>query len=80
VRRFRFLDYLVVCGFFIAFCLLQQFIAVKMLGGSAFAAGTFEWDSLSFFFGTMWKGFLVVALLVWLIDFFSGDIEEDDSA
>jgi hypothetical protein len=61
--------------FFIAFCYLQQFVTIKMLGGEQF-----EKESLSFFFGTMWKGFLVVAFIAWLIDYFSRDIEEEDTA
>jgi len=36
--------------------------------------------SLNFFFGTMWKGFILVALLALLHDFFYQDSEEEDSA
>lgn len=78
-RRFTLLDYVVVCAFFVAFCFLQQFVALKWFGVDS-GTVSLEGLSLTFFFGTMWKGFLVVALLAWLHDFFYTETEEEDSA
>lgn len=78
-RRFSIIDYVVVCAFFVAFCFLQRFVALKWFGVEN-AELTLEGISLTFFFGTMWKGFLVVALLAWLHDFFYQETEEEDSA
>ncbi len=78
-KRFTFLDYLVVCLFFVAFCYLQKFVALKWFGVDS-ADPTLEGLSLTFFFGTMWKGFVIVALLAWLHDFFYQDTEEEDTA
>ncbi len=78
-KRFTLLDYSVVCAFFIAFCYLQKLVALKWLGVDS-ADLTLEGLSLSFFFDTMWKGFIIVALLAWLHDFFYQDTEEEDSA
>ena len=73
-RRFTLLDYVVVCVFFIAFCYLQKFVALKVLHGSEV-----EKLSLNFFFDTMWKGFVIVAFLVWLHDYFYRDVEEENT-
>ncbi|MBD3266932.1 hypothetical protein GF373_09705 [bacterium] len=78
-QRFTFLDYIIVSVFFVAFCFLQKFIALQMLGETSLVDQDFEQTSLDFFFGTMWKGFLIVAFLAWLIDFFSKDVEEVDT-
>lgn len=78
-RRFSLLDYVIVCAFFVAFCFLQKFVALKWFGVES-ADLTLEGISLTFFFGTMWKGFLVVAFLAWLHDFFYQETEEEDSA
>ncbi len=73
IQRFSFWEYLLVCIFFIAFCYLQKFIAFKMLRGTEV-----ESMSLNFFFDTLWKGFVIVALLVWLHDYFYRDVEEEE--
>lgn len=78
-KRFSIIDYVIVCGFFIAFCYLQKLVALKWFGVDT-AELTLEGLSLSFFFDTMWKGFVIVALLAWLHDFFYQDTEEEDSA
>ncbi|MGC9328646.1 MAG: hypothetical protein ACP5I1_13500, partial [Candidatus Hinthialibacter sp.] len=78
-KRFSFLDYVVVCLFFIFFCFLQKFVALTWFGvKSAGESTALEELSLTFFFGTMWKGFIIVALLAWLYDFFHHDTEEAD--
>ena len=74
-QRYSIVDYILVTVFFTAFCFLQQSVAGYMLG-----RGGLEDNSLEFFFGTLWKGFIVVAILAWIIDYFSNDIEEDDTA
>ncbi len=71
-NRFSILDYVIVCVFFIAFCYLQKFLALKLLDD----ASVERW-SLDFFFDTLWKGFIVVAILVAIHDYFFQDTEED---
>lgn len=76
--RFAGWEYVLVCIFFIGFCYLQKFVAIKLLNGSAV-----EKLALDFFFDTLWKGFVIVAFLVWLHDFFYPaveDVEEEDTA
>lgn len=77
-KRFTLLDYIGVCVFFIAFCYLQKLVAQKWLGVNS-ADLSLEGLSLTFFFDTMWKGFIIVALLAWLHDFFYHDTEEDSA-
>ncbi len=71
-RRFAFWEYLLVCIFFVVFCYIQKFVAVKLLHGTEL-----ERMSLDFFFDTLWKGFVIVAFLVWLHDYFYRDVEEE---
>jgi len=70
--RYTILDYIVVCVFFIGFCYLQKYVALWMMDKD-----TIEKWSLDFFFDTLWKGFVIVAILVGLHDFFYRDVEED---
>ncbi|MBN2327717.1 MAG: hypothetical protein JXR73_11240 [Candidatus Omnitrophica bacterium] len=80
-KRFSLLDYAVVCLFFIAFCFVQKFVALTWFGvKSAGESIALEELSLTFFFGTMWKGFIIVAILAWLYDLFYHDREEADTA
>lgn len=76
--RFTFLDYLAVCVFFIAFCYLQKYVALYWLGALT-EEKSLEKLSLSFFFDTLWKGFILVALLAWLHDYFYRDVTEEDT-
>jgi len=79
-NRFSAWDYVLVCIFFIAFCYIQKFVALKMLGVGETEGVSVERLSLNFFFDTLWKGFVIVTFLVWLHDFFYPDIEEEDTA
>lgn len=72
--RFSILDYVFVTVFFIIFMYIQKYVALKMLG-----SGGIEQLSLNFFFDTLWKGFLIIIVLVGLHDFFYKGIEEEDS-
>lgn len=78
-QRFQWWDYAIVGVFVVLFCQLQYHVAVWMVGAeqSGFTQSSIEETSLGFFFGTIWKGFLVVLLLVWLYDYFYNDAEED---
>lgn len=78
-RRFYWWDYVLVGIFVVLFCQLQYYIAVWMIGGEEgqILQTSIEENSLNFFFGTIWKGFLVVLVLVWLYDYFYHDAEED---
>ncbi|MDP8243515.1 MAG: hypothetical protein P9L94_05485 [Candidatus Hinthialibacter antarcticus] len=78
-RRFYFYDYIVVSIFFVAFAYLQKFVTMKFLGNSGLDDLKFEKIAVDFFFDTLWKGFLVVALLVFLHDFFYRDVEDDNA-
>ncbi len=78
-HNFSFLDYAIVCVFFIAFCYLQKFVALTWFGVES-VEPSIEGISLQFFFDTMWKGFVIVALLAWLHDFFYKEPEEEDTA
>lgn len=78
-RRFYFYDYIVVSLFFVAFAYLQKFVTMKFLGSSGLEDLKFEKIAVDFFFDTLWKGFLVVALLVFLHDFFYRDVEDDNA-
>ncbi|RJP26307.1 MAG: hypothetical protein C4527_15630 [Candidatus Omnitrophota bacterium] len=71
-QRFAFWEYVLVCIFFILFCYLQKYVAFKILRGAEL-----EELALNFFFDTLWKGFVIVALLVWLHDFFYKDVEDN---
>lgn len=71
-NRFYIWDYIVVCVFFILFCYLQKYVALKLLGEEQIV----KW-SLNFFFDTLWKGFVIVAVLVGLHDFLYQDTEND---
>ncbi|MEW6236151.1 MAG: hypothetical protein AB1656_12255 [Candidatus Omnitrophota bacterium] len=70
--RYTILDYIIVCVFFIGFCYLQKYVALHMMDND-----TIEKWSLDFFFDTLWKGFVIVAILVGLHDFLYRDVEED---
>ncbi len=76
-KRFSILDYLLVCIFFIVFCYLQKYVAMYFLGVQQ---NSLEGNALNFFFDTLWKGFIIVTILVGLHDFFYQDVEEEDSA
>lgn len=73
--RFSILDYVFVCIFFIAFCYLQKYVAIKFLAGPEML----EKMSLDFFFDTLWKGFIIIVILVGLHDFFYQSVEEEES-
>lgn len=79
-RRFYWYDYLAVSLIFVAFAYLQKFVTMQYLGSYDFESLAFESMAVDFFFDTLWKGFLVVALLVWLHDFFYRDVEDQDGA
>ncbi len=88
-RKFAFWEYLVVCLFFIVFCYVQKYFALIMLVGwdntltiikqgaedVHIGIGHIEKLSLDFFFDTLWKGFIIVSILVWLHDLFYRDVE-----
>ena len=76
-KRFTILDYLLVCVFFIVFCYLQKYVAMYFLGVQQ---NSLEGNALDFFFDTLWKGFIIVAILVGLHDFLYKDVEEEDTA
>ena len=78
-HNFSSLDYVIVCVFFIVFCYLQKFVALTWFGVES-TEPSIESISLTFFFDTMWKGFIIVALLAWLHDFFYKEPEEEDTA
>lgn len=78
-KRFTILDYLVVCIFFIAFCYLQKYVALYLLDVLD-SKSSLERAALDFFFDTLWKGFIIIAILVGLHDFFYKDVEEEDTA
>ncbi|MBZ0256582.1 hypothetical protein K8I31_11000 [bacterium] len=78
-RRFYFYDYIVVSIFFIIFSYVQKFVTMKFLGSGGQDNLEFEKIAVDFFFDTLWKGFLVVAFLVWLHDFFYRDVEDDNA-
>ncbi|MFB3787537.1 MAG: hypothetical protein ACE15F_14335 [bacterium] len=77
--RFTIYEYIAVCLFFIAFCYVQKYVALYWLGALA-EEKSLEKLSLSFFFDTLWKGFVLVALLAWLHDYFYRDVAEEDTA
>lgn len=78
-RRFYWWDYLAVGVFIVVFCELQKYVALWIVGAEEPTVTTVsvESSSLDFFFGSIWKGFLVVLILVWLYDYFYHDVEED---
>ena len=77
-RRFYWWDYVCVGLFFVAFCELQKHFGVWMIGADdTITKSNVEVSALNFLYGTMWKGFLVVLLLVWIYDYFYHDAEED---
>ncbi len=78
-RRFYFYDYIVVSVFFVAFAYLQKYVTMWFLGNSGLDDLQYEQTAVNFFFDTLWKGFLVVALLVFLHDFFYRDTEDDNA-
>lgn len=75
-NRYAFYDYLFVAVFFVVFMYVQKYIALWILGSGD---SQVEKLSLDFFFDTMWKGFVVVVLLVWLHDFFFPHGEAEDT-
>lgn len=73
-RRFHWYDYIVVAVFFVVFMYIQKYFTLWFIGGDEL---TLEKHALDFFFDTLWKGFLIVAALVWLHDYFYRDPEDD---
>jgi len=77
-RRFRWWDYIVIGIFFVAFCEFQIFVASRLIGAQDdVTKSNVEYDALSFLYGTMWKCFLIVLVLVWLYDYFYRETEQD---
>ncbi len=77
-RRFRWWDYVVIGLFFVIFCEVQQYFAAWFIGAEDnVTRGNVEMEALNFLYGTMWKSFLVVLVLVWAYDYFYHDSEQD---
>jgi len=79
--RFSFLDYLFICAFFVAFCFIQKYFAIWLLETEVSSSvQQLDESALNFFFNTMWQGFLIVAILVAIHDFFYRSEEEEESS
>jgi len=77
--RFSLLDYFIICVLFVAFCYVQKYVALWFLeSGVVSTIEELEENALDFFFDTMWQGFLIVAVLVGIHDFFYRGEEEED--
>lgn len=77
-RRFYWYDYIVVGLFFVVFCVIQQWFAAWFIGAEdGITRGNVEVEAINFIYGTMWKCFLIVLLLVWLYDYFYHETEQD---
>lgn len=77
-RRFYWYDYIAVGIFFILFCMLQQwFAAWFIVAEDTLTRSNIEVDAINFIYGTMWKCFIIVLILVWLYDYFYHESEDD---
>jgi hypothetical protein len=64
----------------VVFCYIQKYVAIYLLqAGVIQTLQDIEKEALDFFFDTMWKGFIVVAILVALHDFFYRGEEEEET-
>ncbi len=80
-NRFSFLDYLFISAFFVVFCYIQKFVASWLLKTEVSGdLRSLDENALNFFFDTMWIGFLIVAILVAIHDFFYQSEEEEESS
>lgn len=77
-RRFQWWDYIVIGLFFVVFCEIQKYFAAWLIGAQDdVTRSNVEYDALNFLYGTMWKSFLIVLVLVWLYDYFYRETEQD---
>lgn len=77
-RRFQLWDYIVIGLFFVFFCEAQKYFAAWLIGAQDdVTRSNVEYDALSFLYGTMWKCFLIVLVLVWLYDYFYHETGQD---